>query len=103
MDTSKIIRVSLEFSLCLLLIAAGLMSFEWFFTGVTFGSNLWRPARLFAITMWFAVILFPVFVGWALNISLKARSLATTARLALIAWGFAAFWILDVYVVRWGW
>jgi hypothetical protein len=71
--------------------------------GVTFGFNLWRPDRLIAIGLWLAAVLFPAFVAWALMKSFKARSLATTARLALIAWAFAAFWLWEVYVGRWGW
>lgn len=103
MQSSTVIRKSLEWSLCLLLIPAALMSLEWLVVGVTFGFNLWRPDRLFAIAMWFACVLFPAFVAWALARSLKARSLATTARWTVAAWGFGAFWLLDVYVTRWGW
>jgi hypothetical protein len=79
------------------------MSLECLVVGATFGFNLWRPDRSFAIAMWFAVVLFPIFVAWALFRSFKAQSLATTARLALITWAFVVFWLWDVYVVRWGW
>jgi hypothetical protein len=102
MRSSNVIRTSLEWSLCLLLIAATLLSVEWLVVGVTFGFNLWRPDRIFAIAVWFAAVLFPAFVAWALMKSLKERSLATTARLAAVTWTFAAFWLWDVYVARWG-
>jgi hypothetical protein len=103
MRSSNVIRTSLEWSLCLLLIPAALISLDTLVVGVTFGFNLWRPDRPFAITLWFAGVLFPAFVAWALVRSLKAQSLATTARLTLVTWAFVAFWLGDVYVVRWGW
>ncbi len=103
MHSPTVIRTALEWSLCLLLIPAALISLEWLVVGVTFGSNLWRPDRPVAITMWIAGVLFPAFVAWALARSLKAQSLATTARWTLATWGLAGFWLVDVYVTRWGW
>jgi len=79
------------------------LSLEWLLVGLTFGSNLWRPDRVFAIAMWFAGVLFPGYVGWALTKSFKAQSLATTTLLALIAWGFATFWFCEIYVLKWRW
>jgi hypothetical protein len=79
------------------------MSLVWFIAGVTFGFNLWRPDRLFAILMWAAAVVFPALVAWALAKSFKAQSLATTALLTFAVWAFAGFWLWDVYVARWGW
>jgi hypothetical protein len=103
MQSPTVIRTALEWSLCLLLIPAALMSLGWLVAGVTFGSNLWRPDRLFAIAIWFAGVLFPAFVAWALARSLKAQSLGATARWTVAVWGFGVFLLLDVYVTRWGW
>jgi len=100
MERSNVIKTSLEWSLRLLLIPAALVSFEMLVAGVTSGFSLWLPDRLFAIIQWFAVILFPGFVGWALSRSLKARSLATTIRLAGAAWTLVAFWAWDVFVAN---
>jgi hypothetical protein len=99
----KVIRTSLEWSLLLLFIPSAFFSIEFFAVGVGFGFNLWRPDRLFAIAVWFAVVLFPGFVAWALYQSFRMQSLATTARLASAAWMFVAFAIWDIYIARWGW
>ncbi len=79
------------------------MSLEWLTVGVTFGFNLWRPGRSFAILTWVAVVIFPAFVAWALAKSFKAKSLGITAVLSLAAWTFAGFCLWDLYVGRLGW
>lgn len=103
MGRGELIRRSLEWSLCLLLVPAVLASIEFLITGLTFGFNLWRPDRLFATAVWSGVVALPFAVAWALNWSFKARSLAVTAPVTVVAWSFVAFALWDLYVSRWGW
>ena len=96
-----------KWSLVLLSVPALLLSYLYLVTSLTFGINLWRADRPFAIALWFAVVLFPILLLVAI------RSIGSPRRfwrLAIAAWFFVAFWAYHqviwqpwTYGGPWGW
>lgn len=110
MRSANWLRILIDWSLCALLIPAAFVALDFFAVGVFFGMALWRPDRPFGIAMWFATVLFPVFVAYALWRSLRVKSLKTTAILASACWAFACFFMWENFVWMpfahggpWGW
>jgi len=97
----------MKWTLVLLSVPAALVAFGYLVVGLTFGFNLWRVDRPFAIAMWFAVLLFPAFLVATIRSSERPRRFwALTAA----AWCFAAFWAYWnflwmpwTYGGPWGW
>lgn len=96
-----------RYSLVALLLPATILAFISLAVGLTFGVNLWRSDRPFAIALWFAVVLFPGFIVVALRLSGTRRQLLL---MTAAAWTFVTFWIFQNFVWMpsthggpWGW
>lgn len=79
----------------ILLAPALLVSLMTLYVGLTFGFNLWRADRPFAIALWFAVIMLPALVLAALKAKEEPRLFYP---LAAISWLFVAFWIFHGFI-----
>jgi hypothetical protein len=87
-------------SLVVLLVPATLVSFTSLFVGLTFGLNLWRSDRPFAIALWFAEVMFPGFIVAALRLVNTCRQLL---KWTAAAWTFAGFWVFHNFIwMPWG-
>jgi hypothetical protein len=96
-----------KWSLILLVIPALFVSLLSLQVGLTFGFNLWRSDRPFAIAMWFGVVFFPVLLLAALRSVERPRRFWI---LAAAAWSFVAFWFFHQVIWMpwtfggpWGW
>lgn len=94
-------------SLIALLLPATLICFGSLVVGLTFGFNLGRSDRPFAIAMWFAVVIFPGLIVAALRLAKTRRQLLMWTA---AAWAFAGFWVFHNFVWMpwtyggpWGW
>ena len=94
-------------SLMVLLAPAVLIAYGSVVGGLTFAPLLFRAERPFAITMWLATILFPV---WLLALLALSRGSRKLYPLAASSWLFAASWtVINIFWVPssaggpWGW
>lgn len=72
------------------------MSLGYLVIGLTFGFNLWRADRPFAMAFWFAVVFFPVLLIIAIRSTSNVRRFWS---LWLLSWIFVAFWAF--YQLMW--
>jgi hypothetical protein len=96
-----------RWSLMALLVLAVLIAFGSVVAGLTFAPLLFRAERPFAIAMWAATVLFPLFL---LALLAMPRGSKRLYPLAAISWLFAATWMVInlVWVPSsaggpWGW
>lgn len=101
------LRTIAKGSLVALAVPATLLSIAYLFVGLSFGFDLWRLDRPFAIMLWFAIVLFPVFIGVTIRGTTTLRQLWI---MTTLAWSFAAFWVFVNFVWMpwtyggpWGW
>lgn len=94
-------------SLLALAVPATILSVEELAVGLTYGGNLWRTDRPFAIALWLAVVVFPLFIGTAMGAAKTSRRLWIVTG---VSWAFAAFWVCESFVWMpwahggpWGW
>lgn len=96
-----------KWSLIILSAPAWLLCFVYLQVGLTFGFNLWRADRPFAIAFWFAVVLFPLLLLVAIRSTEHPRRFWP---LTITAWSFLVFWVFHqliwmpwTYGGPWGW
>jgi hypothetical protein len=101
------VRNAAKWSLIILSVPAWLLCLMYLQVGLTFGFNLWRADRPFAIAFWFAVVLFPFLLFVAIRSTKHPLRFWT---LAITAWVFLAFWVFHQFIWMpwtfggpWGW
>ena len=94
-------------SMIVLAVPATALCFGYLVMGLSFGLNLWRADRPFAIALWFAVVLFPLFIANAMSATKTPRQFWIMTGMA---WSFAAFWVYHNFIWMpwtyggpWGW
>lgn len=101
------VQFIVKWSLVLLAVPASVLALAMLIVGLTFGANLWRPDRPYAIIIWLALVFFPAFIAFALASKGSPRRFYI---LSAIAWLFVAFWLFENFFWKpweyggsWGW